>query len=50
MMICEEKFGKMFIFSLIFQKIGKKEFSREAVFHKKLKKRAENIFFTNFSS
>jgi hypothetical protein len=33
-MICEEKVGKMFIFSLIFKKIGKPKFSKEAVFHK----------------
>jgi hypothetical protein len=46
----KKKNGKMFIFSLIFQKIGKPEFSREAVFHKKLEKRAENNFFSNFSS
>jgi hypothetical protein len=49
-MIYEEKFGKMFIFLLIFQKIGKPEFSKEAVFHKKLEKRAENNFFPIFSS
>jgi hypothetical protein len=49
-MICEEKVGKMFIFSFIFQKIGKLKFSREAVFHKKFQKRAENNFFPNLSS
>jgi hypothetical protein len=48
-MICEEKIGKMFIFSFIFQKIGKLEFSSEAIFHK-LEKRAENNFFPNLSS
>jgi hypothetical protein len=47
-MICEENNGKMFIFSLIFQKIGKPEFLREAVFHKKLEERAENNFFSKF--
>jgi hypothetical protein len=50
-MICEEKFGKMLIFSLIFQKIGKPRLFREAVFRKNLEKKvAENKFFPNFSS
>jgi hypothetical protein len=46
-MICEEKNGKMFKFSLIFKKIGKPEFSREAVFHKKLEK-GRKIIFSKF--
>jgi hypothetical protein len=50
MMICEEKIGKMYIFSIIFQKIRKPEFSKEAVFHKKLEKGRKIVFFPNFSS
>jgi hypothetical protein len=42
-MICEEKLGKLFIFTSIFRNIGKPLLFRLAVFHKKLEKRAENI-------
>jgi hypothetical protein len=40
----------MLIFSLIFKKIGKPVFSKEAVFSQKVGKKAENNFFPNFSS